>query len=146
MDFVRPRQGNMRSIRLVDQIQPGYPDPPKIISQWKLLGLSCVYFTSRDRTFLTLSISLRLFLLLFFPSFLGRLKTLGTSLCFYTSDLRFFCLGVFHGTALALGNGRVGWLIALETVLIYFFSAGARPESRLGLGVNGLLNNLIEVF
>ena len=34
MDLVRPGQENMQSTGLVDQIHPGHPDLPKIISQW----------------------------------------------------------------------------------------------------------------
>ena len=43
-----------------------------------LPGLSCVYSSGRGGAFLTFSVSLSLFLLLLFPSFLGRLKALGT--------------------------------------------------------------------
>ena len=111
-----------------------------------LPGLSCVYSVGRGRTFLTFLVSFSLFLLLFFLNFFRRLKTLGTRQWFCTSDLSFFSPGIFHSTALAFGNDGVGWSIALGTVLIYFFSTGARPESRIGLSINGLFDHLIEVF
>ena len=38
MDQVRPGQGEIRSIRLVDQIHPRHPDPPKIISRCSQSG------------------------------------------------------------------------------------------------------------
>ena len=37
MDLVRPGRGDMRSTGLVDQIHPGHPDPPKIISRYDLV-------------------------------------------------------------------------------------------------------------
>ena len=33
MDLVRPGRGDMRSTGSVDEIHPGHPDPPKIISR-----------------------------------------------------------------------------------------------------------------
>ena len=112
----------------------------------KLPSLSCIYSAGRGKIFSTLLISLALLFFFFFLSFLGRLRTLGTWRCYCTSDFRFFRLRVFHGTALTLGNGGVGWLVALGTVLIHFFSAGAKKKSLLSLGVNGLLDHLMEAF
>ena len=75
-----------------------------------LPGLSCVFSGGRGGAFLTLSVSSLLLLLLLFPSFLGRLRTLGTWRCFCTSDFRFFQPGVLHGATLPVS--RIGWLVA----------------------------------
>ena len=95
--------------------------------------------------FLTFLVFLALFLLLLFPSFLGRLRSLGTW-WFCSSNLRFFWPGVFHGATLALGNGKISWSVAPGAVLIHLSSAGASSESRLSLGVDGLLDHQIKAF
>lgn len=112
----------------------------------RLSSLSCIYFGGWKGAFLILLVFLTLFLLFFFPSFLERLKTLETWQWFCSSDLRFFRPEVFHGAILALAISKVGWLVALEIVLIHFFSVRARPESQLGLGINSFFDHLIETF
>ena len=109
-------------------------------------ALSRVGVCSRDGAFSTFSVPLILFFLLFFLSFLGQLRLLGTWQWFCSSNLRFFRSKILHGATLALGNGRVGWSIAPKAVLIYLFSAKARLESQLCLGVDGLFDYLIKVF
>ena len=115
-----------------------------------LTCLCCVDSSGRGRAFSTFSVPLTLFLLLFFPSFVGKLVVIGvlggTWCWFCTSDLRFFYLGVFHCAILALGDGRVGWSATSRAVLIHLFGAGARSESWLSLGVDGLLDHLVKVF
>ena len=111
-----------------------------------LTDRSCIDSGGQGGAFLTFSISLALFLLLFFSSIFGKLKLLGTWQWFCSSDPRFFRPGVFYGATLVLDNGGVGWLLALEAVLIYLFSARARSESRLGFGINGFLDYLIKAF
>ena len=110
------------------------------------LGLSYVCVCSRSRAFSPLSVPLVLFLLLLFPSFLGQLRLLGTWQWFCFSNLRFFQSTVLHSATLALGDGWVGWSVALRAVLIYLFSTRTRSESRLGLDVDGLLDHLIKAF
>ena len=95
-----------------------------------LIQLGGVDSGGRNRAFLASSIlfpSAAVFLL---PSSLsGRLRVTGAgSWQFQSPDLRFFLLGVFCQLALGtgLGFGRVGWLGALRTVLIYVFSGGPR--------------------
>lgn len=65
---------------------------------------------------------------------------------FWPSDLKFFRPKILHGATLELGNSGVGWSVAPWTMLVYFLGAGLRPEDRLGLGVDGFLDHLIETF
>ena len=116
----------------------------------RFTGMSWVNSDDRGRAFSTFSVLLTLFLLFFFPSFVGKLVLIGvlggTWHWFCISNLRFFRLGVFYIAILALGDGEVGWLAALGAVLIHLFSAKAISESRLGLGVDSLFDHLIRAF
>ena len=105
------------------------------------LGLSHISVCSRKGAFLTFSVPLALFLLLLFLSFFEQFRLLGTWQWFCFLDFRFFQPRVLHGATPVLGNGKVGWLVAPGAVLIYLFSVGARSKSRLGLGVDGLLDH-----
>ena len=63
---------------------------------------------------------------------------------FLSPGLRFFNPGVFHRAALTLSGGGIGWPGTLRTMLVCFTSSGARPECRLGLGVDCFLYRVLE--
>lgn len=115
----------------------------------KLSGLSCVTSDGLDRAFLTLLVSLMLFLFLFFPSFFRRLVgAFGTWQLFWTSGFRFFYFEVFHVAiwVASFGYSSMAWSKTSRTVLIHLLIGIVKPDWRFFLNFYNFFYQLIKTF